>query len=98
SIHSTTPSFKTIATCYPYESAMGKGRGILFRVKVLGSTGFVIDSLYVRSQPLPFIAKKIKGGWTLEANHRKASAEPSISQDGKLNKPKETADPLFARQ
>ncbi len=79
-------SYRVKANFLAYQTAMGKGKGIIFRLTISNSNlknDFTIDSFYVHNKSLPFIIKKIKNGMTLESNYLLSKPEPSLSSDTK---------------
>jgi hypothetical protein len=79
-------SYRVKANFLAYQTAMGKGKGIIFRLTISNSnlkTDFTIDSFYIHNKSLPFVIKKIKNGLTLESNYLVSKPEPSLSSDTK---------------
>jgi hypothetical protein len=76
------PDLVLEAHAYPYDIAMGKGRGVIFRVNVihprnLDSTQLHIDTLYVANKPLPVIAVRFSDSLCkTEASYKKMMPEP----------------------
>lgn len=80
---------KPTFTCY--NTAMGKGRGIIFRFQVSSPNKkkLRIDSLYINSMSLPFFVKKMGNTFFVEANYLKNINEPILDYSG--NKDQEDA-------
>ena len=91
-------SFKLDAQYSTYVIAMGKGKGIIFKINIsnIVSANFHVDSLYVNGKPMNFtINKKNEKQFELEANYFKSVQEPGFSHDSKDNQIKEIADELI---
>ena len=94
-------NFKIIASYYPYTTAMGKGKGIIFRINIFSkSTNKIsIDSFFVNSKSLPFIIKNNLNGVSIESNYLKSKDEPSALIDGNETKiPNEINDKIIVQK
>ncbi len=89
--------FKISATYSKYVTAMGKGRGIIFRLQILSKKAIdiTIDSFYVNSKSLSFVTKKIDNGLSLECNYFINISDPYINPDGSNTIEKEVDDPII---
>lgn len=92
--------FNVTATYTAYHTALGKGRGIIFRVTVPNNTKnpFTIDSFYVKNKPLKFQVKQNSKGLTLESNYLVNTPEPSLNKDGSIIKTKEPDDEIILKR
>ncbi|MFI5221853.1 MAG: hypothetical protein ACHQK8_05980 [Bacteroidia bacterium] len=75
------PPFKISATYTPYSTALGKGKGIIFRVNINSAKSFTVDSFYVNSKPMLFIFTPTSKGVMVEANYLKNKSEPVLKKD-----------------
>ncbi|MCX6185427.1 MAG: hypothetical protein NTU43_00325 [Bacteroidetes bacterium] len=71
----------TTYTCY--NTAMGKGKGIIFRFQILRqntrlNNKITIDSFYVNSIAIPFLTRRDGYSFSIEANYLKNISEPII--------------------
>lgn len=91
---------KTEATYTPYLTAMGKGKGIIFRVKFLNNNAanITVDSFVINNKSLPFTIKNIDGYIEIESNYLKLKKAPSFSDDSKSEITKEIEDPIIIDQ
>ena len=92
-------SYNVTATFYPYTTAMGKGKGIIFRINIVNklSRKCSIDSFFVNSKSLPFTVKNNSNGISLESNYLENTSEPTLNKDGSTNKPKEIDDEIITQ-
>jgi hypothetical protein len=91
-------SIKLDAKYSTYVTAMGKGKGVLFKINISNilTENFQIDSFYVNGKPMEFIVnKKNETLLELEANYLKSIEEPGFSTDSKDNQAKELTDDLI---
>lgn len=88
---------KISATYSKYVTAMGKGRGVIFRLQILSNKAIdlTIDSFYVNSKSLSFVTKKIDNGLSLECNYLINISDPYINPDGSTTIEKEVDDPII---
>lgn len=94
-------SYKVSATYYPYTTAMGKGKGIIFKVDVFCKSikKFTIDSFFVNSKSLPFILKNNSKGVSVESNYLKSKEDPSVPSNGtEMKIPNEISDEIIVKQ
>ncbi len=94
-------NYKVVASCYPYITAMGKGKGIVFRVDIINNskTNFTIDSFFVNSQSLPFVINNNPKGMSLESNYFKLKEDPSFRKEGeKVIEPSEINDDIIVQK
>jgi hypothetical protein len=58
-------------TFFPYHSAMGSGKGIIFRVKIPSTIAKThsIDSFYIHNKSYPFKLMKSKNKFWIETNY-----------------------------
>ncbi len=84
------------ASAYPYTSAMGKGRGVIFRIKipVTSKQEFTVDSFYVNGSPLSFSTTPTDSIISVEALHYRDIPEPALNSDG-LMQTTELVDPII---
>lgn len=68
----------------PYTAAMGKGKGIIFRVQLdrTSQDAFTIDSFYVGNKPLPFLLHTSGTTVLIEANYLVSEPEPAEGGEG----------------
>lgn len=87
------PRISVHCTYSPYNTAMGKGKGILFAIELLKDTVGVeipkVDSLVIGGINLPFIVKS-NDPFILEANYLKQIPEPSVENPN----PSQKRDPI----
>jgi hypothetical protein len=91
-------SFKLDANYSNYVTAMGKGKGVLFKINISNilTENFQIDSFYVNGNPINFVInKKNETLFELEANYLKSIEELGFSTDSKDNQAKELTDDLI---
>jgi len=90
---------KIIATYTPYHTAMGKGKGIIFRINVSSKTGnkFTVDSFFVKNIPMKFLVKTVSEGLMIESNYLVNTPESSLNKDGSINKPGEIKDEIITK-
>ncbi len=91
-------SFKLDAKYSTYLTAMGKGKGIIFKINIsnIASVNMQIDSFYVNGKLMEFVInKKNETLLELEANYLKSVQEPGFSTDLKDNQVKEITDDLI---
>ena len=93
-------AYETEATYTPYLTAMGKGKGIIFRVKFLNNNAanISVDSFIVNNKSLPFILKNNNNFIEIESNYLKSKKAPSFSDDSKSGITKEIEDPIIIDQ
>jgi uncharacterized membrane protein YcgQ (UPF0703/DUF1980 family) len=91
---------RIIATYTPYITAMGKGKGIIFRVKIsnINFDNFSIDSFIINNKSLPFTQNRNDSFVAIESNYLKSKKEPSFSDDSKLEITEEIEDPIILNQ
>ena len=87
------------ATYYPYVTALGKGKGIIFIVNIKSKTKHLttIDSFFVNAKSLPFIVKNTPTGLSLESNYMKSKEEPSYTPGVAAKEPKEINDEILVK-
>lgn len=97
----TAPDFMVKADAYPYVIAMGKGRGVVFRVGVtqphkLDTASLEFDTLYVAGKPLALSVSLLSDTLcAAEANYMKMLPEP---EPGTIPVPTiEEPDPILYR-
>ncbi|MFZ4798159.1 MAG: hypothetical protein ACOYMA_11745 [Bacteroidia bacterium] len=92
--------YETEATYTPYLTAMGKGKGIIFRVEFLNNkaANITVDSFIVNNKSLPFILKNNDNFIEIESNYLKSKKAPSFSDDSKSGIIKEIEDPIIINQ
>lgn len=87
------PRISVHCTYSPYNTAMGKGKGILFAIELLKDTVGVeipkVDSLVIGGINLPFVVKS-NDPFILEANYLKHVTEPSVENPN----PSQKKDPI----
>jgi hypothetical protein len=91
-------SFKIEAQYTPYITAMGKGKGIIFKINIsnIASANLQIDSLYVNGKAMNFVIKKKNETlFELEANYLKTVQELGFLNDSKNNQVNEIKDELI---
>ena len=96
----TSNPFLIKATYTPYTTAMGKGKGIIFRVNISNSMNksFTVDSFFVNNLPMKFSSKNVSKNTIIECNYLVNSSEPSLNPDGTMNKSLEINDELINKQ
>jgi hypothetical protein len=94
-------SFKLDANYSNYVTAMGKGKGVLFKINISNilTENFQIDSFYVNGNPINFVInKKNETLFELEANYLKSIEELGFSTDSKDNQVNDKTDDLILNQ
>lgn len=94
----SSQSFKLDAQYSTYVTAMGKGKGIIFKINIsnIVAANFQLDSFYVNGKPMNFtINKKNENQFELEANYLKSIEEPGFTTNSKDNQAKEITDELI---
>lgn len=97
----SSQSFKLVAHYSTYVTAMGKGKGIIFKINIsnIVAKNFKIDSFYVNGKPMDFaINLKNENQFELESNYLKSIEEPGFSTDSKDNQGNEIKDELIVNQ
>ncbi len=97
-IQNSNQSFKLDAQYSTYVTAMGKGKGMIFKINIsnIVAANLQIDSFYVNGKPMEFVVnKKNETLLELEANYLKSIEEPGFSTDSKDNQAKEITDDLI---
>lgn len=69
------------STYLPYSTALGKGKGIIFRVSIETNDTSAIDSFFVRGKSIPFVVTYKQNAAFIEANYLVNIPEPSIGND-----------------
>lgn len=80
------------ATFSIYQSAFGKGRGIIFSVHLPEnfSKQYIIDSFYLSGKPIPFTIRNMGNESLLEANYYVAQVSETVN--GKMNDSKNNSN------
>jgi hypothetical protein len=94
-------SIKLVAHYSTYVTAMGKGKGIIFKINIsnIVAENFKIDSFYVNGKPMDFVINlKNENQFELESNYLKSIEEPGFSTDSKDNQGNEIKDELIVNQ
>ncbi len=89
--------FETYSTYSTYHTAMGKGRGVVFKVTV-GSqpeADFKVDSFVVNSIPLTFAILRKDRQIMVESNYLKSREDELVGANGKVIPAKEINDPIL---
>lgn len=93
-------TFKVEAKYTPYLTSMGKGRGIIFRVKIsnINPVDIMVDSFYINNKSLPIKVIDNKGFIEIESNYLKLKEEPSLNNNSKVTVINEIDDPIITAQ
>jgi hypothetical protein len=91
---------RIIATYTPYITAMGKGKGIIFRVKIsnINFDNFSIDSFIINNKSLPYTQNSNDSFVEIESNYFKSTESPEIYVDSKNKVIKEIDDSIITDQ
>jgi hypothetical protein len=92
--------YKINATYTPYITAMGKGKGVIFRVKIsnINFDNFSVDSFIINNKSLPFTQNSNDSFVAIESNYFKRIESPSNAVDSKNNVVKEIDDSIITDQ
>jgi hypothetical protein len=84
----------------PYITAMGKGKGIIFRVKIsnINFDNFSIDSFIINNKSLPYTQNSNDSFVEIESNYFKSTESPEIYVDSKNKVIKEIDDSIITDQ
>lgn len=92
--------YKINATYTPYITAMGKGKGVIFRVKIsnISLDKFSIDSFIINNKFLPFTQNSNDSFVEIESNYFKRTESPEMNVDSKNKVIKEIDDSIIINQ
>ena len=91
--------FDVAADFYPYNTALGKGRAILFRVELKKENirSYKIDSFVVHGKQLGFNVKRTETSIQLESEYYQETPEAQY-ENGKIAKsPEDINDPILVQ-
>jgi hypothetical protein len=85
---------------FPYVTAMGKGKGIVFRniITNTNDSNFTIEKYYLNNKPLEFTTIKQKGVLIVEANYLVNTLTTNFLDKNNLPTTKEIDDPIIVDQ
>lgn len=88
------------ATYTPYVTAMGKGKGIIFRVKIsnISFDQWSVDSFIINNKSLPFTQNSNDSFVAIESNYFKSTESPEMYVDSKNKVLKEIDDAIIKDQ
>lgn len=92
--------YKINATYTPYVTAMGKGKGVILKVKIT-NTNFdqlSVDSFIINNKSLPFTQNSNDSFVAIESNYFKRIESPEMNVDSKNKVIKEIDDPIITDQ
>lgn len=89
--------YKINATYTPYVIAMGKGKGVIFRVKIsnINFDQWSVDSFIINNKPLPFTQNSNDSFVAIESNYFKRIETPEMNVDSKDKVIKEIDDSII---
>jgi len=93
------PIYKILASYSPFTTALGKGKGIIFRITIAekDKKHFTVDSFFVKNTPMKFRVIHTPVGEIVESNYLVNTPEPSLNSDGSTNKPSEVEDEIISK-
>ena len=87
------------ASCQQYSTAMGKGKGYLFRINLQNMAGKLVDykvqKFIVCKTVLPFKQMGKGNKMMIESNYSRSEETPSLNKDGTIGKSKQKIDSLL---
>jgi len=94
-----TTQYKYVASYYPYTTAMGKGKGVIFKIMLSAKDKklLTIDSFFVKNMPIKFSTKTLPDGILIEANYLSNTPELSMNPDGTTNTSQITEDVITSQ-
>ncbi len=89
----------TNATYTAYNTAMGKGKGIIFRFVLANKNNedVCIDSIYINNKLMPFVTKKNGNDLAVEINYLVNKNEPMLQANGSTSKVLDIDDKIINR-
>jgi len=92
--------YKINATYTPYVTAMGKGKGVIFRVKIsnINFDQWSVDSFIINNKSLPFTQNSNDSFIAIESNYFKQIESPEMNIDSKNKVVKEIDDSIITDQ
>jgi hypothetical protein len=95
----STPNYNLMGTYSTYTTALGKGKGVIFRISISNKENkpFTVDSFYVNNTPMKFRMVHTSIGEIVESNYLVNIPEPSLNVDGTTSITSKVEDQIITK-
>jgi hypothetical protein len=100
SVQTNKDLYKIDAEYYSYITAMGKGKGIVFRINIknYNDSNFSVDSYYLNNKKIEFTTIKNNGITQIEANYLVNTEVINFNENNVNPTTKDIEDPIISEQ